>query len=106
MILLDDFIDLLPLLTSRMIDSLPEVRHLVVQDWYHTTKFVVHFTTFVVFVGYWFVPAFFATKVEHKLSWWRVIIALILAWVLGYAVSTFMPHVFFGFLRAITYLRY
>ena len=50
---------------------------------YYDLRYDLNFFVALILLCYWFVLAYFATKVEHKLSWWKILIVLAIAFALG-----------------------
>lgn len=51
---------------------------------YHNFSSNINLLVATVLTSYWFFLTFLATRVEHKLAWWKIIIVLAIAFVTGY----------------------
>ncbi len=69
---------------ARIVAALPDSSQMQGSRVYYGLNHDLNFFVATVLTSYWFFLAFLATKVEHKLTWWRIIIVLVIAFALGY----------------------
>ncbi len=90
---------------GRIVAALPDSSLMEGSRAYYSLNNNLNFFVATILTSYWFVLAFLATKVEHRLTWWKIIIVLVVAFALGYFLRRLPPDLlasmYYGVIRLI-----
>ena len=92
-------------LGARTVAALPDSSLMEGSRVYYGLNHHLNFFVATVLTSYWFVLAFLATKVEHKLTWWRIIIVLLIAFALGFYLRRLPTDLLMGMYGVIRLIR-
>lgn len=90
---------------GRIVATLPDSSLMEGSRVYYGLNHNLNFFVATILTSYWFVLAFLATKVEHKLTWWRIIIVLVIAFALGYFLKRLPTDFLMGMYGVIQLIR-
>ena len=93
-------LDFLPLAGGGIVAILPGSSFMAGQIWYYRLQFHGIFFISYIVLAFWLVLFYFATKVEHELSWWRAIIVVVISYPLVYILGTIHPYGWMGLFDA------
>lgn len=85
--------------------ALPDSSRVEGSSIYHSLNNDLNSFVAAVLTSYWFVLAFLAARVEHRLTWWRITIVLVLAFALGYFLKRLPTDLLMRMYRAIRLIR-
>lgn len=103
---IESFLDFMPLTVARLVAVLPGSSLMIGQNWYYTLYGSVTFAASCVVLVYWLILFYFSTKVEHRLTWWRAVIAVVISYLVLFVLRTIWPHGFSGLLEAARMSRW
>lgn len=88
-----------PLAIGSFVSILPGSSLMAGQILYGGMRIILGTLIGISFAGYWFFLACLATKVEYKLSWWKVIIIILVGSLIGNEIRDLLPNLFVGLTR-------
>lgn len=99
------FIDFLFLAVAGVVAISSGSSPMAGQIWYYSLEGAGSFVINVVFLTYWLILVCFATKVEHEMAWWRVVIIVVPSRLIVFVLGTVWPFAYMGMLEAPNFLH-
>lgn len=81
----------LPLVTGTVIQVFPGSPPMLGHWWHQFLSSINLMVVFPAILTYWFFLLYFPMRVEHGLTWWRAIVAVMISYFLLLAIETFIP---------------
>lgn len=80
--------EFLPLVTSVVVAGLSSTDG---QDLSRILSIARFTLSFFIMKAYWVFLVYFPMRIEHRLTWWRAIVVVVLSYLLFFAIRTFVP---------------